>query len=206
MRIVHVESLQSVGAFARSTTWRRLRKLIHGAIRRVEWPKGSGSFTIFPQRGKKRGEGNGIVPIKIGFMEELVAHGWQLEERISGLAPEGGRSQPGKVDAVLYTKGGPVALEWETGNISSSHRSINKMCMGLLKEVLACGMVVVPSRDMCQYLTDRIANYAELAPYLDLWRSVPCKAGVFEIVVIEHDAESLDVPRIPKLTDGRARG
>ena len=30
------------------------------------------------------------------------------------------------------------------------------------------------------------------------------KSGVLEIVVIEHDAESFDVPRIPKGTDGRS--
>lgn len=37
--------------------------------------------------------------------------------------------KPGKLDAVLYTDYGPVALEWETGNISSSHRALNKMAL-----------------------------------------------------------------------------
>jgi len=54
------------------------------------------------------------------------------------------------------------------------------------------------------YLTDRVGNYAELEPYLDLWRAVRCDNGVLEIVVIEHDDVSYDVPRIPKGTDGRA--
>ncbi len=54
------------------------------------------------------------------------------------------------------------------------------------------------------YLTDRIGNFAELEPYLDLWSAVPCENGVLEIVVVEHDAESFDVPRIEKGTDGRA--
>lgn len=118
--------------------------------------------------------------------------------------PRGSGKKPGKLDAVLYTGYGPVALERETGNISSSHRALNKMALGLLKGVLACGILVVPSRELYKYLTDRIGNMAELEPYLDLWRSIPCKEGVLEIVAIEHDATSTRVPRIPKSTSGRA--
>jgi hypothetical protein len=44
----------------------------------------------------------------------------------------------------------------------------------------------------------------ELDPYLELWRSIPCKEGVLEIVAVEHDATSTKVPRIPKGTAGRA--
>jgi hypothetical protein len=95
-------------------------------------------------------------------------------------------------------------MEWETGNISSSHRALNKMALGLLKEVITAGVLVVPSRLLYPYLTDRIGNFAELVPYLDLWKSIPCKTGVLEIVVIEHDATSIQVPRIPKGTSGRA--
>jgi hypothetical protein len=80
------------------------------------------------------------------------------------------------------------------------------MALGLLKGVLVCGVLVVPSRKLYPYLTDRIGNFAELAPYLDLWKSIPCKSGVLEIVVIEHDATSHSVPRIPKGTSGRALG
>jgi len=64
----------------------------------------------------------------------------------------------------------------------------------------------VPSRKLDVYLTDRIGNYRELEPYLKLWKCEPCKKGVLEIVVIEHDAVSWDVPRIPKTTGGRALG
>ena len=112
--------------------------------------------------------------------------------------------RPGKIDAVLETKFGVIALEWETGNISSSHRALNKMALGLLKGILFCGILVVPSRDLYRYLTDRIGNFSELEPYLELWGSIPCKSGVLQIVVIEHDKTSLDVPRIPKGTSGRA--
>ena len=63
----------------------------------------------------------------------------------------------------------------------------------------------MPSRKLYPYLTDRISNWEELAPYLDLWKAVPCKHGLLEIVVIEHDATSTSVPKIPKGTDGRAK-
>jgi hypothetical protein len=36
------------------------------------------------------------------------------------------------------------------------------------------------------------------------WRSIPCTEGILEIVAIEHDATSIEVPRIPKGTSGRA--
>ena len=97
-----------------------------------------------------------------------------------------------------------IAFEWETGNISSSHRSMNKMCLGLLTQKIIGGFLVVPSKKLYPYLTDRIGNFPELEPYLPLWKSIPCDEGILEIIVIEQDAESFDVPRIPKGTDGRA--
>ena len=66
------------------------------------------------------------------------------------------------------------------------------------------GFLVVPSYELKIFLTDRIGNIGELRPYLPLWSSIPIKEGVLRIVVVEHDATSFDVPRIPKGTDGRA--
>jgi len=83
---------------------------------------------------------------------------------------------------------------------------MNKLTMLVADRIIAAGTLIVPSRKLYVYLTDRIGNYKELEPYLRLWKSVPCKKGILEVVVIEHDAESVDVPRIPKGTDGRAKG
>ena len=80
------------------------------------------------------------------------------------------------------------------------------MALGILKGVLAGGLLVVPTRELYQYLTDRIGNWNELVPYLDLWRAIPCKNGVLEIVVVEHDGTSKSVRKIPKGTDGRSGG
>lgn len=202
MKIVREETLISKGSFARSRKWRSTRRSLYRAIKKVDWPPGSGSFKIYPESGKKRGRGNGVTPIKNGLMKKLRNEGWKLEEPLDIAILH----KPGKLDAVLYTRYGPIALEWETGNISSSHRALNKMALGLQKGVLACGILVVPSRELYKYLTDRIGNIAELEPYLDLWRSVHCKSGVLEIVVVEHDAISKKVRRIPKSTAGRALG
>ncbi|HNX50008.1 MAG TPA: hypothetical protein PLS53_04685 [Thermoanaerobaculaceae bacterium] len=200
MRIVHVETVLSSGGFATSEAWSAIRSSLLVAIKAVDWPEGSGSFTIFPESGKKRRAGSGVTSIKQGLMTRLETSGWKLEERI----PITARRQPGKIDAVLFTDAGPVALEWETGNISSSHRALNKMLLGLLQGKLAAGVLVVPSRALYRFLTDRVGNWDELVPYLDLWKSVPVKQGVLEIVVIEHDSTSTDVPRMRKGTDGRA--
>lgn len=125
MKIVREETLLSCGKYASSAEWRRTRKKLHKAIREVDWPRGSGKFTIYPEPGKGRREGNGVTPIKLGLMEELKRQGWMLEEPLDIAILK----KPGKLDAVLYTDYGPVALEWETGNISSSHRALNKMAL-----------------------------------------------------------------------------
>lgn len=200
MKIVQEETLISAGQYAISVEWFATRSSLYKAIREVDWPPGSGSFLIYPESGKKRRAGNGVKPIKDGLMLELASQGWKLEQRLALTSV----NRPGKLDAVLYTSYGPVALEWETGNISSSHRALNKMSLGLMKGLLAAGILVVPSASLAQYLTDRVGNYPELIPYLDLWKAIPCKAGVLEIVVIEHDGTSTDVARIPKGTSGRA--
>lgn len=202
MKIVRKETLLRRGKFAESVLWARIQARLQEAILAVDWPPGRGTFTIHPEPGKKRGQGNGVVPIKLGLMSELKRQGWQLEEPLD-LAT---RKIPGKLDAVYNTDYGPIALEWETGNISSSHRALNKLALGLLKRRLACGVLVVPSREFYRYLTDRVGNMAELEPYLDLWRSIPVSVGILEIIVIEHDATSTAVQRIPKRTDGRALG
>jgi hypothetical protein len=147
--------------------------------------------------------GNGVEPIKNGFIAELKAQDWIDEYAL----PIAVRKKPGEIDIVYKTASGSiVAVEWETGNVSSSHRALNKMALGLIKGYLAAALLIVPSRELYRYLTDRIGNYAELEPYLDFWRCLPCELGIFEIVVIEQDATSTDVPRIPKGTDGRAKG
>jgi hypothetical protein len=95
-------------------------------------------------------------------------------------------------------------VEWETGNISSSHRALNKMSLGILEKVLIGGALIVPTRAMYKYLTDRVGNLQELEPYFLFWRAFNVDEGFLLVIGVEHDAVSLNVPRIPKGTDGRA--
>lgn len=196
MRLVNVRHLLQIGAFAHSAEAARIDADIRNGIQQVSWPSGSGSFTLLSQR-----DGNGVKPIKNDFIDHLNGRQWRAEQRMRLVAD----AQPGKVDAVYQLADGRhFAVEWETGNISSSHRALNKMAVGLLDGCLAGGALILPSRDMYAYLTDRVGNYSEIAPYFPLWESLRPAEGVLTVYVVEHDALSANVPAIPKGTDGRA--
>jgi hypothetical protein len=99
-------------------------------------------------------------------------------------------------------------VEWETGNISSSHRSMNKLCLVMLAGLIDIGVVILPSRQLYPHLTDRIGNWEELSPYLALWHHVgnSVKRGLLAVTVVEHDELTDDaaVPFISQGTDGRS--
>ena len=63
---------------------------------------------------------------------------------------------------------------------------------------------MLPTRALYRYLTDRVGNYPEIAPYFPLWAALPVWNGYMGVVAVEHDAVSPDVPRITKGTDGLA--
>ena len=147
------------------------------------------------------GEGNGVKPIKNVFIKNLDELGWKLEHKIDIATVK----KPGAIDATRKIGSKYFAVEWETGNISSSHRAMNKMALGILKGVLKGGILIVPSKNLASYLTDRIGNYHELEPYFPLWESINCKNGYLGVIEIEHDSTSIKVPRIEKGTDGRAK-
>lgn len=169
---------------------------IQTGIERVKWPQGSDHFTLLEKK-----EGNGVKPIKNDFIDHLSAQNW-LPERRMRIASN---FQPGKIDAVYpLTDGRFFAVEWETGNISSSHRALNKIAVGLVDGCLAGGALILPSRKMYYYLTDRIGNYSEIEPYFPMWEALRLTEGVMSIYVVEHDLLSLNAPPIPKGTDGRA--
>lgn len=194
MKIVHIERLINEGETSSTLDWQRVEQDVLHAIATIEWPPHSGSFTLYPER-----HGNGVVPIKDACMIHLKSQQWIPEYKLSAIGT-------GKIDAALKTNRGLFGFEWETGNISSSHRAVNKMALALLSKVIIGGILVLPSRNMYKYLTDRIGNFSELQPYFPLWQALnkTINEGILEIIVIEHDTTSLDVPRITKGTDGRA--
>jgi Restriction endonuclease BamHI len=99
-------------------------------------------------------------------------------------------------------------IEWETGNISSSHRSMNKLCLVMLAGLIDIGVVILPSQQLYRHLTDRIGNWEELSPYLALWHHVghSVKRGLLAVTVVEHDELTNDtaVPFISQGIDGRS--
>jgi Restriction endonuclease BamHI len=204
MRLVDFITLVDNTSFTETATFRRIDRDLRDAIDHVRWPPNGPDFAIYPESGKQRNMGNGVKPIKKGFQALLSQRGWQLEQRYPGVQDE---LRPGAFDAWVEPANGfsPFVLEWETGNISSSHRALNKMATGLQEGILSGGILILPTRRLYRYLTDRIGNFDELKPYFKFWSSMPVR-GFLAVVSVEHDRESLDVPRIPKGTDGRAIG
>src|SRR5271157_4400894 len=124
MKILQVKDLIYRGTFPGSELVVKIFAEIRESIICVKWPPGSDKFTLYPE--KKR---NGVITIKHSCMEFLREKGWDLEKKVH----LGSRLKPGKVDAVKTLPDGRFfALEWETGNISSSHRALNKLAIGLL--------------------------------------------------------------------------
>lgn len=200
MKIERFERLIDRGNFSQTDDWKTIERHIIQAIQKIEWPLGSGSFTLFDQFGKSRGEGNGVKPIKTACMQHLSKMGWNLETKINIATLK----QPGPIDATYQTRDKLFCVEWETGNISSSHRALNKMALGIIKNILIGGILILPTRKMYRYLTDRVGNFPEIEPYFDLWRSINISDGFLAVIAIEHDGVSAFAPRIPKGTDGRS--
>jgi len=179
-----------------STEWQAVQRHINEAIAAIVWPPGATTFTIRRYRGRASGDlRNGVKPIRDGFMKKLQEHGWIPE--VSSVP------DVGDVDGALTTDIGVFAMEWETGNISSSHRSLNRLAKGLLTGSIVGGILVLPSRALYNHLTDRIGNFQEIEPYFDyIWKRLPIEQGVLIVVEVEHDAISDDVERISQGTDG----
>jgi hypothetical protein len=195
MRLMRSEFLIDNGPFATSTERFETVDEICAGINTGVWPVGGDTFAINPLV-----KGNGVTPIKHEFLRHLRAKGWETEVRTS----IGGVS-PGPLDAVkTFSDGRKFAVEWETGNISSTHRAINKLVLGMLRNELCGGAIVLPTRTMYRFLTDRVGNYEEILPYFDIWRLRADLQGVLAVFAVEHDAVSGDVLAIPKGTDGWA--
>ncbi len=203
MKLVTVTPLVDAGNFTKTPAWKRVNDHLRRAIADVRWPPGRAAFTVNPIKA-----GNGVRPIKDGFVLRLLKLGWRAEQKF----PPGDDSQerithPGAFDASLDLSDedmAPFVAEWETGNVASSHRSLNKMALAMLDGRISGGVLVLPTRALYKYLTDRVGNYEEIEPYFRLWGTLPIANGYLGVIAIEHDASSPDVPLITKGTEGRA--
>lgn len=223
VKINHTTTIIDKGEFSNSKEWKEARKQIIESIEDVYWPPGNDTFVIFPEENE-----NGVSPITEQFESNLDSKsGWDstgrkhfksvladqnmLDDVIGKLSehyedPENIISSPW-FDGAKKIKNGDeehfIAVEWETGNISSSHRSLNRITLGLVTGILTAGVVVLPTRELYHYLTDRVGNYLELEPYFLIWELLESEVdnGVIEVIAVEHD-DTGDVPAVGKLTDG----
>ncbi len=226
MKWIRTVVLFSKGEVVSSTDWRHVHDSYVRAIQMVDYPKGTGTLKIRKKRLTSDGwQRNGVSYLKQRFFGHIVAdEGWQAEvtpeiglgqqdpilEFPSGKPYDVPRRSFGGFDFFTTAPGGTrVAIEWETGNISSSHRSMNKMVIALASGQMQVGVLLVPSRAMYRNLTDRIGNFEELHSYLRMWQSLGAgvERGLLAITVVEHDEET-DDPALPYFrmgADGNAK-
>jgi hypothetical protein len=195
MKLVIEKTLFIAGEFVQTDLYKTLYKNIVDGIKLVTWSDPS-EFVINPVR-----KGNGVVPIKNNFITHLKNNGWETEQSLKIIEGKG----PGPIDAIYRTDQGIVAVEWETGNISSSHRALNKLAIGILQKQIIAGFLILPMRSLYVYLTDRIGNYEELSPYFVLYENLLIQDGILGIFGIEHNRISTNAEIIPKGQDGNAK-
>jgi Restriction endonuclease BamHI len=212
-----------------SNDWQTLHQSYVRSIESIDFPEGSGSLTL--KRKVKDEDGqwrrNGVNYLKSRFINHiLVEEKWQAEGLVD-LARD--RDQPpirlypslelyrepvtsdfGGFDFVSTgAEGHRIAIEWETGNISSSHRSMNKLAIALANGIVDIGVLIVPSRALYEHLTDRIGNISELSGYLSMWEGLKAtvERGLLAITVVEQDDLTNDdsFPYLPRGNDGRAK-
>jgi hypothetical protein len=211
VKIVESLDLVSAGAFPRTSTWRRATGDVEKAIELADWPFGKKRFHLNPdpvrdKKGKLNRHPNGVFPIKGPMVGYLASSDWKVEALPELPVGEDGKDvlTTGDLDALLLDRGRYVGFEWETGNVSSSHRAINKLLDGITRGTLQGGILVLPMRETQRYLTDRVGNFEEIAPYFELWRRYPVENGAIRLYGIAHDVLDSTVPHIPKGKDGRA--
>jgi hypothetical protein len=213
VKIVEMLDIVDAGRFSRTATWRRAHIEVTHAIEIADWPFGSGRFLLNPEprrdaQGRIDRHPNGVVPIKRPMLDHLKSCGWETETLPK--LPVGFEGKDvlatGDLDALLLDRNRYVGFEWETGNVSSTHRAINKLLDGMTRGTLNGGVLVLPMRAMQRYLTDRVGNFEEVAPYFEFWNRYPVPDGVLRVYGVTYDELSSAVKHIPKGKDGRALG
>lgn len=227
--------LVNKGDVIASDDWKSHHEAYVRGIESIDNPKGSGKLKLRPKvkdgltaKGNIKWKRNGVGYLKSRFASHMVKNeGWGAEKNFGfneKITPPKLTLFPGNnehvepiaatfsgFDLVQTGKDGTrVAVEWETGNISSSHRSLNKLGVALANDVIDAGVLIVPSRALYEHLTDRIGNISELSHYLDVWHGLASgiERGLLAITVVEHDEivdkDDVTVKYLKVGLDGRA--
>jgi hypothetical protein len=215
------------GSVCSTPAWQAIHASLSRSVDAIRFPPGSDGLVLTKKRRgpDKKWLRNGVGYLKKSFFDHLVAvEKWTAEADFTKdlehsaarvhhypdmerLVEEPVTNAFGPFDFVTHgTSGVRVAIEWETGNISSSHRSLNKLCIAIRRAKVQAGVLIVPSRDLYDHLTDRIGNFSELTPYLSFWQDVGSliERGLLAIVVVEHDELRELGDYLPVGNDGRA--
>jgi hypothetical protein len=217
------------GNIVSSADWSAIHKSYVRSIESIDFPLGTGKLKL--REKEKRADGqwnrNGVGYLRKRFLDHITnEEKWKAESAFTlgesrkpptiMLYPgnkvhhEEITSEFGDFDLVSTAKNGSrVAIEWETGNISSSHRSVNKLAIAISTRQIDAGVLIVPSRGLYNHLTDRIGNIGELAGYLSMWHGIGAaiERGLLAITVVEHDelTTSKSFNYLPTGNDGRAK-
>lgn len=210
-------------------SWKTLHESYVRSIRSIEHPVGTGKLCLRCKTKRPDGQWqrNGVGYLRLHFLEHMknvemwnpegsVDLGRNQRQREFTLFPSLEQHQEeitsnfGGFDFVTTSPEGiRAAIEWETGNISSSHRSMNKLAIALESGIVQVGVLIVPSRDLYEHMTDRIGNIGELSGYLSMWESLKTgvSRGLLAISVVEHDelTENESFPYLSVGNDGNAK-
>jgi hypothetical protein len=228
MRWLRTLILFDQGDVISSSDWQALHESFVRSIESIDNPRGSGKLLLRRKARLANGQWarNGVGYLRTRFLEHIRdVEGWEAEGNVD---LKRDREQPairlypsleayrepitsdfGGFDLVTVGDNGTqIAIEWETGNISSSHRSVNKLAIALGAGIVQVGVLILPSRRLYEHLTDRIGNISELSGYLSMWEGLKSTVtrGLLAITVVEHD-DLTDDDTFPFLTtgmDGRA--
>jgi hypothetical protein len=167
-------------------------------LQRMIHPSHASEFRLHPEK-----KANGVVPIKKQFMNNMMEQEWNVE----GLDTD---IQQYKFDVVKCIEESTfVVCEWETGNISSSHRALNRIFKAISHNHVTAAVLILPDRDMYTYLTDRVGNYEELEPYFCIYTDLVKAYSLspqhhIEVIGFQYDKLDTSVPVLPKLSYRRA--
>ena len=143
---------------------------------------------------------NGVVPVKEQCYQILENdYLWFREKPLNYFQSDAKKGGPIDVykEFTDNTQKISAGLEFETGNISSAHRSMNKLCMGIKKGEVDIAFLMMPVHNMSYFLTDRVSNYEELEPYFPLLEEYP-----FVVFGFNADKYDSNAPLLPKGQDG----
>jgi len=166
------------------------------AISSTVWPIGSNVFAI----NNSVKNANGVVPLKEKCYIELEdTYNWYREKPLNVLKIE--KQKGGPIDVYKeFNSGERVGMEFESGNIASAHRSMNKLLLGINRNELDLGIILMPVKGLAYYLTDRITNYEELEPYFEITEGKPFIFIGFDATIYDNN-----IPLIPKGKDGMSK-